>query len=97
VSGINSSLGNGLEGRIGAGPSRLGGLLARSGGGTNLRSEKGRDVATPVVSPAFPSFVDLTVCAPTEDEPRNPRYRSVSVLAAAAQTEKRTSRKRESP
>jgi len=95
VSGISSSLGNGLEGRIGTGPSRLGGLLARSGGGTNLRSEKGRDVATPVESPAFPSFVDLTVCAPTEDEPKDPRYGSV--LAAAAQIEKRTLRKRESP
>jgi len=97
VSGISSSFGNSLEGRIGAGPSRLGGLLARSGGGTNLRSEKGRDVATPIESPAFPSFVDLTICAPTEDEPRDPRYGSVSVLAAAAQIEKRTSRKRESP
>jgi len=95
VSGIGASLGNGLEGRIGAGSGRLGGLLARSGGGTNIRSEKGRDVATSVESPEFSSFVDLT--EDCRDEQRDPSYGSISVLAAAARIEKRALRKRESP
>lgn len=104
VSEAEPPRGNDL-GRAKAGSSRLGGFLARGGGGTSLRFEKGRDVDMLGGSPEFPSLVDVDpgVLIGGDGENREGKddddvvYEPVSVLAAAARIEKRVLRRRGSP
>jgi hypothetical protein len=80
-------------------------LLSRGGGGTNLRFEKGRDVAMPGRLPDSSSLVDINLDAHVwkNDQDREEQGNSDSgngstnVLAAAARIEKKVLRRRESP
>lgn len=95
---------NGMHSSIDAGSSRLGSLLGRRGGGTNLRFEKS-EAAVVGGFPEFSSGVNVNPAAPAaecdhdreEQDDTDSEYGPINVLAAAARIEKRVLRRRGAP
>ncbi|KAF9447111.1 hypothetical protein P691DRAFT_776367 [Macrolepiota fuliginosa MF-IS2] len=103
---VNSSHEDGLDNCAGVGSSQWGALPGR-GGGTSLRSEKGREVAMAGGFPELLSLTDINLGASVsecdqyhtqEDQgDSDSEYGPVNVLAAAARIERGDLRKRDSP
>ncbi|KAJ3569053.1 hypothetical protein NP233_g5308 [Leucocoprinus birnbaumii] len=104
MSEIGASFGHSSDGRVGAGPSRLGGLLNR-GSGNGLRLEKSRDAAMPSGLPELSSFAEFNLgdtigeaaCNHEGQASAGADQGSVNILAAAARIEKKVLRRKESP